>query len=186
MKSPASYGAWLLPLFLAGCIQAPFHKKPVANLVPLAPPLPSSQTLELVSVELPPSLQLIPGKPIYNMREHPEPIKEPEHHRKPLPPYEITSAQETAATPGPASQPAIGELSSGDPASSRHQTEDSIASVERGLNGINRNLSDADQKTVEHIREYIKQAKAALASGDVDGAQTLVAKARVLLDDLTK
>jgi ribosomal protein S20 len=107
-------------------------------------------------------------------------------HRKPLPPEEVTPAQETAATPGPAARPAIGELSSGDPTNSRSQTEASIASIERGLNSINRNLSDSDQKTASNIREDIKQAKAALASGDVDGAQTLVAKARVLLDELNK
>ena len=38
--------------------------------------------------------------------------------------------------------------------------------------------------TAEHIREFIKEAKAALASGDVDGASTLAAKAKVLLAEL--
>jgi len=184
MKSPARYGAWLLPLFLAGCIHLPFQKSQTAKTAPLALPVSAAQTLELVSVELPPSLQLIPGKPIYNMRERPEPLQEPERHRKPLPPYEISPPPETAATP-PGS-PAIGQLSSGDPSNSRYQTQESIAAIEHGLNSINRNLSDSDQKTADHIREFIKQAKAALASGDVDGAQTLVSKAKVLLDELTR
>jgi hypothetical protein len=81
---------------------------------------------------------------------------------------------------------AIGQLSSGDPANFRQQTENSIADIERRLNGINRTLSDSEQKTVDHIREFLKQARAALASGDVEGAHTLAAKAQVLLTELTK
>jgi ribosomal protein S20 len=54
------------------------------------------------------------------------------------------------------------------------------------LNGINRALSDPEQKTADHIREFLKQARAALASGDVEGAHTLTAKAQVLLAELTK
>ena len=80
---------------------------------------------------------------------------------------------------------AIGQLSSGDPVEFRRQTVESIAAVERGLQSINRPLSDAEQKTADHIREFIKEAKSALASGDVDGAHTLAAKAKVLLDELT-
>jgi len=43
-----------------------------------------------------------------------------------------------------------------------------------------------DQKTADQIREFLKQARAALASGDVDGARTLAAKAKALLDVLTE
>jgi hypothetical protein len=81
---------------------------------------------------------------------------------------------------------AIGELSSGDPADYRQETSDSIAAIERSLNGITRPLNDSEQKTADHIREFLKQARAALASGDVDGAHTLASKARVLLNELTQ
>ena len=47
-------------------------------------------------------------------------------------------------------------------------------------------LSEPEQKTAVQIREYLKQAREALASGDVDGAHTLAAKAKVLLAELTK
>jgi hypothetical protein len=47
-------------------------------------------------------------------------------------------------------------------------------------------LSEQEQLTVEHIREFLKQAKQALASGDVDGASTLAAKARVLLAEVVR
>jgi hypothetical protein len=70
--------------------------------------------------------------------------------------------------------------------SDRQQTEQSIANLERGLNGINRALNDSDQKTADQIREFLKEARTALASGDVDGARTLVAKAQVLLAALTQ
>jgi hypothetical protein len=46
-------------------------------------------------------------------------------------------------------------------------------------------LSEPEQKTAAHVREFVKQAKAALASGDVEGAHTLTVKAQVLLSELT-
>ena len=79
----------------------------------------------------------------------------------------------------------MGQLSSGDPANYRRQAIDSINSTERSVNSINRRLTDNEQVTVTHIREFLKQAKAALASGDVDGARNLAAKAKVLLGELT-
>jgi ribosomal protein S20 len=66
----------------------------------------------------------------------------------------------------------------------RQTTDDSIASTERTLNGITRKLNDQEQKTAAQVREYLKQARDALTSGDVDGAHTLALKAKVLLDEL--
>jgi len=63
---------------------------------------------------------------------------------------------------------------------------DSIAATERQLNGIDRVLSKQEQKTARQVREFLKQAREALNSGDVDGAHTLAAKARVLLGELTQ
>jgi hypothetical protein len=94
------------------------------------------------------------------------------------------TTQEAANVPPSVS--AIGQLSSGDPASFRKETEDTIADTERRLNGITRSLSDPEQKTAEHIRDFLKQAKTALENGDVDGAHTLAAKAKVLLAELTQ
>jgi hypothetical protein len=81
---------------------------------------------------------------------------------------------------------AIGQLSSGDASDLRQQTMNSIAATERGLNAINRKLSDPEQKTAAQIREFLKQARAALNSGDVDGAHTLATKAKVLLGELSR
>ncbi len=186
MKSPAKCAAWLLPFVLTGCFQLPFHKTQQAQKQPLAPPVkPLPQTIELVSVELPPALTVIPGKPIYNMREQAHPVNPPFRHRRTATPSpeDVASAPDAAANPAPEVS-AIGVLSSGDPANLRRQTEDSIASIERGLSGMNRPLTEPEQATADHIREFVKQAKAALGSGDVDGAHTLVAKAQVLLTEL--
>jgi len=80
---------------------------------------------------------------------------------------------------------AIGQLSSG-ASDLRRQTSESIAATERGLTGITRTLNDQEQKTAAQIREWLKQAHAALDSGDVDGAHTLAAKAKALLTELNQ
>jgi hypothetical protein len=81
---------------------------------------------------------------------------------------------------------AIGQLSTGDPSDIRQQTANSITETERGLKDLGRKLNEQEQKTAAQIREFLKEAKNALTSGDVDGAQTLAAKAKVLLGELTR
>jgi hypothetical protein len=58
--------------------------------------------------------------------------------------------------------------------------------TERGLKDLNRQLNDQEQKTLVQIREFLKQARAALTTGDVDGAHTLAVKAKVLLGEIDK
>ena len=181
MRSPAKCAVCVLPFLLSGC--SIFHKtRPIPPLT-IAPPVEPSMPVELKSVEPPPAQSVIAALPIYNLPLPVVPIKQPVKHHKPAnkPAEEV----EAAGTPSP-SVNAIGQLSSGDPADSRQQTEESIASIERGLNGINRNLDDSEQKTAGQIREFLKQAKSALTSGDIDGAHTLTEKAKVLLAELTK
>jgi ribosomal protein S20 len=81
---------------------------------------------------------------------------------------------------------AAGQLSTGDPSDQRQQTSNSLADTEHKLNTIGRSLNDQEQKTSAHIREFIKEARAALNTGDVEGAKTLAQKAKVLLGELTK
>ena len=184
MRSPAKCAAWLLPFVLTGCFPVPFHKTPPpqAMLAPLDVPRPP---IELASIELPPGLRLIPGKPLYNMSVRDQSVKPLIHHRRQPIPTEIVTIPDTGAAPNSAVN-AIGQLSSDDPVSYRQQTESDIASIERRVNGINRPLNDSDRKTADQIREFLNQAKTALASGDVDGAHTLAAKAQVLLSALTQ
>lgn len=185
MKSPARSVAWLLPFLLTGCFELPFHKTQPPQSRMLAPRAQPSQAIQLVDVELPPADTVIAAYTVYNMREDVQPIRPPMRHRRASNPDDTVAAPETAPPANPAVS-AIGQLSSGDPANSRQQTEESIADIERRLDGINRTLSDSEQKTADHIREFLKQARSALASGDMEGAHTLAAKAQVLLAELTR
>jgi outer membrane biosynthesis protein TonB len=179
MKLPAKCVVWLLPLLLTGC----FHKTNL-QVQPLAPPieevpppkpLPSPANLPLPVVTVP--SQTPAPEASAQPKETPKP---PVRHRKP--PASSTQ-QASNGSPGVS---AIGQLSSGDASDLRQQTVSSITATERGMSGIGRRLNDQEQKTAAQIREFLKQARAALASGDVDGAHTLAAKAKVLLGELSR
>jgi len=177
MKLPRKSVAFLLPLVLAACS----HKTNQTQVQPLAPPIddslpkpvPSPTNLPPPEISVPTPAASADSKPA----EQTPPPKPPVRHRKPV-------NKNTQLASNGAGVSAIGQLSSGDSSDLRSQTANSIAATERGLTQISRGLSDQDQKTAEHIREFIKQAKAALASGDIDGASTLAAKAKVLLTEL--
>jgi hypothetical protein len=187
MKSPVRSVAWLLPFLLTGCFQLPFHKKQPTQARMLAPRAQPSQAIQLVAIELPFADSVLAAYTLYTMTEEAQPIPPPVRHRRPPNPNPDDAVTPAEQTPPPnPSVSAIGQLSSGDPANSRQQIENSIAEIERRLNGINRTESDSEQKTADHIREFLKQARAALASGDVEGAHTLAAKAQVLLTELTR
>jgi hypothetical protein len=188
MKVRAIAVAWLMPLLLTAC----FHKTRTSRVPPYAPPLSTVPKPSTTAVELPPSATTIPSQPLAS-GIHLEPARKAHvKHWK----HVDKTAQQTAnaappavnsAPPAPAEIPevsAIGQLSSGDPSDLRRETADLIAATERGLNGLGRTLSDSEQKTAAQIREFLKQASVALASGDVDGAHTLAAKAKVLLGEL--
>jgi hypothetical protein len=133
---------------------------------------------------LPPSVITIPNPaPEPSAIEPPKPAPVPPiRHKKHAPPPNTTQ-QASIARP---SESAIGQLSSGNLSELWRQTADSIAATERGLNAIHRSLSDQEKKTATQIREFLKQAHAALNSGDVDGAHTLAVKAKVLLGEISQ
>jgi outer membrane biosynthesis protein TonB len=181
MKLPAKIVASLLPLLLSGCF---LHKK-AKPVQPLAPKIDTTSTAPPPAQSPPPEIT-IPTKPQVADTKLPveTPQPPPKHKKAPANPAPAPAETQQASSGEPAVS-AIGVLSSGDPADVRQQTVASLADTERGLNGLNRQLSDQEKKTASHIREYLKQAKTALASGDVDGASTLAAKAKVLLQELT-
>ena len=199
MKFHARSVAWLLPFFLTGCFHI-FHRHPVH---PVAPPIDTASTAAPPAIEHPPLDTTIPSVPLASGATV-QPAQRPRprtRHKKPAGgngEQAAGSAQQASAntqqvpanTPQAASESsgvsAIGQLSSGDLSDLRQQTVDSIAAIERSLNGIGRQLNEQEQKTAAQIREYLKQAREALASGDVDGAHTLAAKAKVLLSELSR
>jgi hypothetical protein len=177
MKARTISVAWLLPLLLTAC----FHRTQPVQKQAMAPPVvdtrplgPEPPPLDLTQFAiLLPSPAITPGA-----GAHKTPVKPAPHHRKPI---KQNVEQASIEPPGVS---AIGQLSPGDPTDLRQQTESSIASTERGLSGITRTLNDQEMKTSAQIREFLKQARAALATGDVDGANTLALKAKVLLTEL--
>jgi hypothetical protein len=184
MKFPARSVAWLLPLLITGCIH---HPKQAKN-VPLGPPIEDTPLTkpDTAPVNLPPPVVTIPTPPAVATTTQ-VPAKPLPKHKKPTPKTVQPSAQQTQQALNAASEvPAGGDFTSGGAPDSRKQTEDSIAELERNLNGITRKMNDGEEKTSMQIREYLKEAKTALVSGDSDGAKTLVLKARVLLGELTQ
>ena len=179
MKLGAKSAAWLLPFLLTGC----FHRKPqVAQNQPLPPPIEDTTAPkpEPAPTNLPPPLVTIPEQPIQQQIPPPsEPVKKPPKHRRPS----NTNTQIAAAGPPPA-VPAAGNLSTSDPTNQRQQTDASIEQTEKALNGITRKLNDQEQKTAAQIREFIKQAREALTSNDINAARILAEKAKVFLDEL--
>ena len=184
MKTPARFVVLLLPLLLAGCVP-----KDNSQNQPLAPPIEDAPLPKpsVAPANLPPPVVSVPTPPpAPNPHANPQtqpPPKPPAKHKKPQP--AATQPTQQAATETP-SVSAIGQLSSGAPSDLRQQTSDSIAATERGLTGITRTLNDQEQKTAAQIKEWLKQARAALDTGDVDGARTLAAKAKALLTELNQ
>jgi len=187
MRIPAKGVAWLLPFVLAGCIHSNNQQ---VQQPPLAPPIEDTPLPKpsAAPANLPPPEVTVPPPADTTATTAPQPPpKKPVKRKKPQTaapaPTEPTQQASTEST----GVSAIGQLSSGDPSSDlRQQTSDSIAATERGLNGINRTLNDQEQKTAVQIREWLKQAKDALAKGDVDGAHNLALKAKALLGELTQ
>jgi len=194
MRIAVKYAACLLAIvpLLQGCDQ----KVKAAQSQPLAPPIvdtPPAKPSSVSAADLPPPVvgnsQPITPQPDTTVVKAPEPPKKPARHRKPATQQNGDGAQETAkATPpaAPSSVSALGQLSGGASGDLRSQTEDTINSVEKGVNGINRTLNDSETKTVSQIHEFLKEAKQALDTGDTDGARTLVNKAKVLLSELNQ
>ena len=197
MRITFRYAVWLLAFMplVQGCDQK--TKKAQAQTQPLAPPIvdtPLPQPATVSPADLPPPVigNDQPDKPPADTTPKPaDTPKKPVHHpKKPAAPTTTTptTTEETAkATTQPASSvSAIGQLSGGASGDTRSQTEESINNTEKGVNGVTRQLSDAERKTVTQIREFLKQAREALATGDTDGAHTLADKAKVLLGELNQ
>ena len=176
---------WLLPLLLTGC----FHSTAKTQTETLAPPIVDAPPPKPAPspTDLPPPVVSVPDQTpapdtTAQQPQQQEKAKPPVKHKKPAPAPD-TSQQASNGTPGVS---AIGQLTSGDASDQRQQTLNSIADTDRRLNGLGRALNDQERKTAAQIREFIKQARAALASGDIDGAHTLAVKAKVLLGELTQ
>ncbi|HEU5352308.1 MAG TPA: hypothetical protein VFU55_11985 [Terracidiphilus sp.] len=125
----------------------------------------------------PPATQPATQPPAATAQQNP-----PHHifHRKKPQPKPVEEASGAAPEVS-----AVGRLSPGDPSDLRLQTDSSLSYIEKTLKKLNPPFNNQEQKTIAQIREFLKQARAALATGDVDGAHTLALKAQVLLNEIT-
>ncbi|HEY3704317.1 MAG TPA: hypothetical protein VGL22_04600 [Terracidiphilus sp.] len=179
----------LLPMLLSGCV----HKtKMTQNQPVLAPPIEDTPPgrPDKAPINLPPAVVTVPSppQPTVTNTPPPPPQKPKASHRKPkaTPPAD-QDTDVAANTPAPAAPvSAAGSFSTVEASNDRKQTDNTIEETEKGLNGITRNLNDQEKKTSAQIREFLKQAKAALTTGDVDGAHSLALRAKVLLGELTQ
>lgn len=183
MKFKVVQVALLLAILPCGCV----HKEKAQSQPPLAPPIEDTPPPkpDNAPVNLPPPEVTVPQgqQPAVTQAAPPPPTPKPapRHHRQ-----KPSEGTEEAANNAPPEVSAAGNLSTGDPADVGQDTRNSLADTEHRLNTLGRKLDTQEQKTSAQIREFIKQARAALNTGDVDGAQTLAQKAKVLLGELIK
>ena len=189
MRIKVTHASWLVALLaLLPAMQGCDQKAKATQTQTLAPPIvdaPPSKPATVSTADLPPPEVGTP-QPSQPATTDPNakpatPPKKTSHKKTATPPQPT----QEAANPAPApSVSAIGELSGGASGDQRSQTEEMINATEKGVNSINRKLSDSETKTAAQIHEFLKQAREALTSGDVDGAATLAKKAKVLLAEL--
>jgi len=185
MRLAASRFAWLLPLVLCACA----HNITQSQMQILAPPPEETPPPpDLAPNALPPPVYSIPKtKPPVALP--PEPAKiEPKHHRPSTKTADkpSTPPAQVAEAPAPAEESALGVFQTPEAPDSKKQTENTIGEIERGLNSLGRKLTDTETRTSMQIREFLKQARTALGTGDVDGAKTLATKAKALLGELSQ
>ncbi len=188
MKAAAGWVLCVLCVPITGCFHKQQQQQPqqvAPELAQTPPPAPAPAIATPLPPETPsvaPKSATAPNSSAANAPTPEQAAKSAEHHSrhsdKPAP-----ESQDIAKTPAVT---AIGQLSTGEPGTEKKDVEDSIAATEYGLKQITRPLNASEQKTVAQIKEFLKQARAALDSGDSDGAGTLALKAKVLLSEISR
>lgn len=97
----------------------------------------------------------------------------------------VTDNAEVAAdNPSP-----MGQLSAGDSSTNpalREQTVKLIATTEGRLSAVNSSIASNKHDTISQIQGFLAQAKKALDINDLQGAQTLATKAKILVDEMLR
>jgi outer membrane biosynthesis protein TonB len=187
----------LLPIFVVGCKHQTQAAPPPAAQAPILPPstmsqaapppqLPPPQTPEVKLPDQEPEPEKKPAHPA--RRKKPPPPTKPSTPPTPTPSEAAPAATQQVAVGQPSEASPIGQLSTASDSVNtppRQKIQDQINSTENGLKRLKTPQSTEDQGTVTQIRTFLEKAKQALGQDDLDGAQTLLTKAKVLLDELT-
>lgn len=186
---------FLSTALLAGCGLLR-HKAAVAP-----PPPPPAVSLSEIANNVPPPFMPTPPLPNINPPTMPPVTPAPVRKRVHYPRPRHITIPASPETPAPKPQPTpeqiangvptdispIGQLSAAGESTNlerRHQIVDEIDSTEKALNKIKRPLNKEEETTATQIRTYLDKARKALNQADLDGAHTLVTKARVLLKEI--
>ena len=158
-------------------------------------PLPAIQTpMELVDIPEPDNLPLLEATP-ENLPPEPTAAaaaKLKREHKKTAkaPPVVVPVAPpvQTASVEPPPEETAIGALTAGgeENPQTKQEATDLIASIEKRLSALPTQTTDDQKAQISKVRNFFRDAQAALKSGDAEGAKTLATKAKLLLDDLEK
>jgi ribosomal protein S20 len=161
-------------------------------------PLPAIQTqVDLLDIPEPDNLPLLEPTPVNTLpeptaaaatrlkRERKKPVK--------MAPPTVSTVPTAPAVPAASVEPspevtAIGALTAGGETNpqAKQEAEDLIASIEKRLNAFTAQTTDDQKAQISKVRNFWRDAQAALKSGDAEGAKTLATKAKLLLDDLEK
>ena len=194
----------LLSFAITGCHRRPASATPPPQAqAPIVTTLPPVPPLAFPNVELPQPKSSTPVKqPAPAPKPKAQPA-EPVRHRRTK--HKVTPAKEStvvdndshadspeSAHPGSngsavAGAAALGKLSADDAAADPHQNiqvEQLILRTEARLKKVSRSQRNRHKDAVAQIASFLSQAKQAWAMNDVIGAQTLVNKAKILLDEL--
>jgi len=197
MNATSKMAVVVLLCVVTGCR----HKTPATPpSAAQAPIYPASTVAQGPPPQLPPAKPLDVKPPASDVaqQEPPEkPRKQSHHKQKPADSAQTQAAKDQAASATtqqasagePPEMSPIGQLSSAGGSNNllhRQDIQDQITATEKGLNGIKRTLSPDEQVTATQIRTFLTKAAQALSQDDLDGAYTLVTKAKVLLAELTK
>jgi outer membrane biosynthesis protein TonB len=201
MNSASKIAVLALLCVITGCRQKPEAMPPPAAEAPILPLSTLANSAPLPQLPEPDAPKVNPPEPDVAQQPPPPPPKTLHHKAKPADsaPTQAQTTKDTPAQTPATDQPAsadeppemspIGQLSSTSGSSSvqtRHDIQDEITATESGLNGIKRTLTADEQTTATQIRTFLAKAKQALEQDDLDGAHTLLTKAKVLLEELTK
>jgi hypothetical protein len=191
------YVSFLLSFAITGC-----HKKvepvipPPQAQIPIISTMPSLPSAEVSTVELakpappPPTVAAAPAPESVKKRvpvhPHRTPVKTDTPPAAPAPSANI--AAETAAAEGSTASP-IGQLSAEDTNINPKQAEQTrrlIEATRKRVKHLSSVQQSARKQDIAAINAFLVQAKQALNSNDLVGAQTLAEKAKILTDELLK
>jgi len=194
MNSASKIAVVVLLCLIAGCKHKTQAAPPPAAQAPILPP--STITKDTPPPQLPPPETSKVGLPEVAQQPPPPKPRQKTTHHKPKPAEQTQTAKDTSAAANtqvasagqPPEMSPIGQLSAtggGGSLPSHRDIMEQITATENGLNGIKRTLTAEEQVTATQIRTFLSKAKQALDQDDLDGANTLVTKAKVLLAELT-